>query len=279
MTDAPSSPTDAPDPPAGAGTSPRPAIAAATVWCDNCGRSTVHRVLRLQPVRPGSSTVRGVARCRVCHWTHPFESTSPRPVRVDLVVSEQERSARRTLEVAPDLLLRVGTDLPGSPGLQIRRLDRRDRTSPEEGVARDLATVWAVARRPPGVAVSIMEGGRTRTARYESSPTEVLEVGTEIVVDGRDLTIVGLRARRRTWREPGDAFPLSEVDRVYARRADIPPAGRRDWSSERSIPRSAARATSTDARSRSSPGTRRYRTAPRERKDRSGATDQRSSSS
>ena len=49
-------------------------IASAQIFCDSCRRETAHRILRVVPGGTGSGTVRGVARCKECRLTHPFES-------------------------------------------------------------------------------------------------------------------------------------------------------------------------------------------------------------
>ncbi len=256
-----------------------PRLAAASLWCENCGRETVHRVLRIRP-SVSSTSVQGVARCRECRFTHPFESAGTRSVSVAAVVSTHAKSERRTFSLPTDLRIPVGAGLPDLPaGLVVRRIDRRGGGSVREARARDVETLWLAPARDTTLALSVIEGRTTRNERIPLTPGVVYEVGQEVRWGGMRLLVSALRARGHTWRRVGDRFPVEEVQRVYARRYWRPPAGSNDWSSERETPRSADRARSASARSRSSPGVRRNRTSPRARTARSGATDHRSSPS
>jgi uncharacterized Zn finger protein len=254
-------------------------LSAATLWCDACGRETAHRVLRVRGSRavPDGHVV-GVARCRECRWTHPFDSAAPETVAVRLIASAGRTSRRSIVPMGPSTVLEVDAVVPGlTPPHRIRRLDGTDGRPRERALARETAAVWAVRDAGAVVPVSVVEGAVTRAGRIELPPDRRLEIGGAISLAGTPLVIVGLRARGRTWRLPGDGFPASEVQRVYGRRTDRPPAGRRDWSTGRGIPRSRTSSVSRADRSRSSPGVRRTSTRPWARTADSGATVQRSS--
>jgi uncharacterized Zn finger protein len=240
-------------------------IASAQIFCDSCRRETAHRILRVVPGGAGAGTVRGVARCKECRLTHPFES-SPEPlVDVRMVVSEHDRSTRSVLRLPRHRRLLVGSGLPDlDPTLRIRRIDLRAGRQATDARTEDIATLW-VAREPvPSVKVSIVIGRLTRTTRLLYTVGTRYEVGSSVVVENRPLWISAIRARGHTWRMRGDVFAAEEVERLYVRRTEIPPAGSRDWSSERVTPSDAARVRSMDARSRSSPGRRVARTSPRD---------------
>jgi uncharacterized Zn finger protein len=258
-----------------------PAISTALLLCENCGRETMHRVLRLQPTAStGRRAVRGVARCRECRWTHPFESVPEVTVDVPIVISTREVSSRRTVPLPAHRRLQVGSGVPGfDPGLRIRRIDRRDGRQVPEARVDGVSTLWVTPVPGSSVPLSIVEGRRTRTTQLDTSPDTMFEVGDRFTFEGLPLWVSAVRARGHTWRHSGDAFPAIEVDRVYARRTATPPAGRSDWRSDREMPSSADNERSRSGRSRSSPGTRRARTDPRARTDRSGAAVHRSSPS
>jgi len=126
-------------------------------------------------------------------------------------------------------------------------------------------TVWARSDEGAVVPVSVVEGHRTRSERVAVPHGTMLGVGDPLHLEEESVEIVGLRARGRTWRRPGDAFPADEVTRVYARRSSMPPAGRSPWRRDRDNPSSRASSTSTASRPRSGPGTKRARIAPRVR--------------
>ena len=191
-------------------------------------------------------------------------------------MSEGNRALPVRRELPGAATVRVGSLVPGAPEpLRVRKIDTREgATAPEADPSR-IATLWAVRETSAQVPVSIVEGNRTVPSRLSAAREEWLSVGEErSLKDGR-IVIVALRARGHTYRRPGDRFRAAEIVRVYARRTERPPAGRRDWSTERGTPSSRTSSISRSARSRSAPGARRTRMAPRRRTASGGATVQR----
>lgn len=245
--------------PAGAGPG---AVHAARLRCDNCGRITVHRIVRwdLRGQSPGRHWS-GVARCRECGWTHPFEVSPKHEHELNLIVSRGDRSERRKLRLPARARLVAGQPVPGQdPPLEIRKITGLGGDSVEEAIASDVDSLWVVSPLEHRLPVSVVEGGRTRSFRWVVHPDSVVVVGEPFVADEGRLWVVALRARGRTWRRPGDRFPAREVQRLYGRRTVRPPAGRSDWSSVRETPSSRPSSTSRSARRRSSPGVSRNRT-------------------
>jgi uncharacterized Zn finger protein len=266
-------------PVASRGSAPR--VFAATLYCEMCKRQTPHRILRMDPVRKrGSPLVQGTARCRVCQWTHRFESRQPGHVEVARIVSEGKTSVRSRMELPSNVHVQVDSGIPGSDEpFRVLRIDTKDGRRVRSALTDEVATLWAVRDTGAVVPVSIVEGRFTRTARLVVPRETEFEVGGRSTVDGTPLRIVALRARGRTWRQPGDRFRALEVSRLYGRRTDIPPAGRSDWSSGRGIPSSRTSSSSRSERSRSGPGVRRTRIVPRRRSASGGALVQRLSPS
>lgn len=256
------------------GRSPR--IHAATLMCENCGEETPHRILRMARVRTRSTGhLSGTARCRKCEWTHRFEVITPSTVEVAEVVSEGPRSVHRRVTLPTGVRIEVGSPVPRQEEpVVVQRIDSRTGTSLRTAKTEEIGTIWVTRNVGAVVPVSVVEGARTWTDRLIVPPSSRLGVGDAVTVRSTPLRIVGLRARGRTWRLPEDGFAASEVQRVYARRADSPPAGRRLWSTGRGRPASRPRVTSTSDRSRSGPGVSRKRSFPRARRADGGAADQ-----
>jgi uncharacterized Zn finger protein len=254
-------------------------LGAAMLYCESCDRETMHRIVRLdRSARAGADSVRGTARCRECRWTHRFVSARPARRSVEVIVSSGGASERRVLELVASEPLRVGEPLAGGPeGSIVRRIDRSAGGSANEALVREVRTVWISEERPPSLRVAVMDGARSTTERVVVDPKARLEVGGSLRTRFGEVAIVGLRARQRTWRRLGDAFPAGEVTVVYARRSVRPPAGSRPWRRDRETPSSRASSTSRSPRSRSSPGRSRNRAVPRLRTASGGATERNSS--
>jgi uncharacterized Zn finger protein len=253
-----------------------PALASATLYCESCGRETPHRILRVDRTPHASGALlSGIARCRECRRTHPFESVAAASVERVLIVSSGAESERSKIRLPRYARLEVNGELPGfDPPVVIRKLDLANGESRRSATANEVATVWGIRDTGALVKVSLVEGADTHPAVVRLPHGTELEVGDELEVEGTRTEIVGLRAAGHTWRRPGDRFAGERVDRAYVRRIAMPPAGSRDWSRSRDNPSSEASATSTSSRSRSSPGIRVKRRVPRARSADGGADDQ-----
>jgi len=246
---------------------------SASVWCDNCGEETSHRILRLAPnVSPGSRAISGTARCRKCEWTHSFTVARPGAVEVALVISEGPSSVHRRVRIPASGRVELNAEVPGSEEtVYVRRIETRSRLSVSSARPEEVATIWASRESGTTIPVSVVEGARTWTSRMVLPRESRLAVGDTVRIASASVRVVALRARGRTWRLPGDAFRADEVQRVYTRRTDSPPAGNRPWRTGRPRPSSRTRETSTSDRSRSGPGVRRTRIMPRARRAEGGA--------
>lgn len=259
--------------------SPEGHLGSALLYCDQCGEETPHRIFRVRrgSAVPGGGALSGVARCRNCRATHPFESRAPERRELSLIVSDGPRSARRTLSLAPAEQIRRGEPVPGvEENVVVRKIDGKDGRAYQSAAASEVATIWGTREVGAAIRVSVVEGARTRPARLVVPPKTPFEVGGSVTVDGDRLTITALRARGKTWRIPGDRFPAAEIQRLYGRRTVRPPAGRSDWRRGRGTPSERTSSSSRADRSRSSPGVRSTRTSPRARTAAGGATVQRS---
>ena len=250
-----------------------PGVHVAEILCDACGRITIHRIVRWDPRRRSSSQqLEGLAKCRECGWTHPFAVRRPTEATIELIVSRGAVSERSSVRVPASQVLRVGEPFPGGdPPLEMRKLEAFDGTPLAHARASAVRTAWAVPASEHRLRVSILEGARTRPVTATVDPQLVVTVGEVLTLGEGPIRVVALRAQGRTWKLSGDRFPARDVQRVYGRRTEMPPAGRSDWRREREMPRSRASSTSRTARSRSSPGVSRARISPHRRTAASGA--------
>lgn len=255
---------------------------AAELPCENCDAVTMHRIVQVGRERRTADgrVVEGTARCSQCRWTHAFRLELPGQLVLPTVVSIGARSTRMQLRVSPPQRLLVGSRVPGQdPPLRIVRIDLRSGKRSNEGVAREIATLWVTPDVPRPIPVSLILGARTAATRTELPPDQVIAVGETVSVAGGLLRVVGLRARGRTWSHPGAHFKAREVERIYTRRTESPPAGANRWSTSRGSPSSRMISTSRSERSRSSPGVRSRRSRPRARNASGGAVVHRDSPS
>jgi len=250
-------------------------IHSATLLCENCGRETEHRILRVDRGTGASSgrSISGIARCRECRWTHPFRSAEPPTVEIRVIVSSGPRSRASNRRLPARTRIEVGASVPGDDDrARVVRIDRTGGRSVRAARAADIVSIWAVEDAGPRVPVSLIVGNRTRGLRIPSTPDRTFSIGDEVEVDRLRARVVALRGLGRTWKVPGDSLRAPDVQRLYARPIAMPPAGRSDWRRGRDSPSDVESSTSSSARRASSPGVRRKRAVPRPSNARGGAT-------
>lgn len=246
---------------------------SAELECLVCGERTHHRILRVDASsRP--DRLSGIARCTTCRVTHPFEErTRPTGIPVHVIVSHGPESRAEERTMPAEQVLAVGDPIPGiSEDRRIRRIEGRDGRARSSARAAEVGALWVAAPPEPRLLISVLDGGRTFGRSIPVAAERRLAVGEVIEVERQGLRVVALRARGRTWSRVGDRFAAAEIERAYARRTAIPPAGSRGWSSSRPTPSSRARLRSAPSRSRSSPGESRNRKRPRASMALAGAT-------
>ncbi|MCI4333312.1 MAG: hypothetical protein L3K01_06275 [Thermoplasmata archaeon] len=230
-----------------------PGVHAADLFCEVCGEETAHRIVDLDATR--GRVVSGLARCRVCRTTHRFRSETAGTQQVFEISSEGPTSVRSTRTLPASDRIVVGELLPGrEPPAVVHKIDLADGRSVRTAPARDVHTIWVTPDIGAVVKISLVEGRRTTAWKLTFPPETVLAVGGSIDVAGHPWRIVALRAQGDTWREPDDAFPARNVERVYARRTVMPPEGNNAWSRSRGSPASRANWLSRSRRSFSGPG-------------------------
>src|SRR5208282_909221 len=123
-----------------------PRMFAATLFCEMFNGLTPHRILRMDPTRrSGVGPVGGTARCRVCQWTHRFESRPPGQVEVSQIISTGRISERSRIALPAHSRVQVGTGVPGSEeSFRIRRIDTRSGARVRSASTDDVATLWVV---------------------------------------------------------------------------------------------------------------------------------------
>lgn len=258
-----------------------PPLSVVELSCPLCGETGMHRVLHVRPFRaprdkPGGGvpSLEGVARCPSCRGTHPFRVTSTPQVRVRGVLSEGSRSHPFWVERPLGTRFELGESLKvdGRP-LRIVRLELNTGASAELAKAESIRALWTIPDDRIWVRLSWPRGAKTLALRHEVDANAHLAVDDLIHVEGKRLVIVGLRVGMKTYDRPGSGAAARDVTRVYVRRAETPPVGRRDWMRSRETPRSRASSFSSSSRSRSSPGLRVQRMRDPARENDDGGAD------
>ncbi|MCI4355186.1 MAG: hypothetical protein L3K06_07460, partial [Thermoplasmata archaeon] len=135
------------------------AVHSAEIFCESCQRPTSHRILRLDPpaTRGPVGTIQGVARCRVCRLTHRFRTESPRPVELDLIVSDGPKTARQRVQLGRHVRLSRDEEVPElTEHYRILRIDSREGRTVSAAWSEEVATLWVTTTIGTSVPVSIV---------------------------------------------------------------------------------------------------------------------------
>ncbi len=215
-----------------------PRVNVLDLPCPTCGETLRHRVLHVKEGAARSeargnsrSPLEGIARCAICHTSHPFVLQPKTLCPVSVIVSEGPESVRTDVDLPEDRLLELdGTLRVNGRPVRISRIEgpmarNLPRARPSQVVA-----LWTVPTDELHLPLSVVEGSRTRPLHIMARGDQEIRVGDvlHLEAEGESVEITGVRGRGRTFQDLGDALPAREVQRIYARSARRPPGGRRD---------------------------------------------------
>ncbi len=192
-------------------------------YCPNCGRETVHEVLR---VRSGSLE-RGeiLVRCTRCGAVHTIvrSAEAPREREVGITVSWLGESEFRRVTLREDREISVGEvlDVEGVP-VRITRIEAGGPV--ERARVPEVTAIWGVRYDRVRLKVAL-RGEKIRHYTVLEDPARILRVGDEMEVQGRRGRIKYLKLRDGRRLRRGSA-PAGEVVKVYLDELTGRPPGR-----------------------------------------------------
>lgn len=189
---------------------------ALSLYCENCGEYTLHRVIKGKIKDRNGRTLEVVARCTVCDSTYTGIIKAPPSRKVPLVISDWENSHRTKIDLPEDEVIRVGDELlTDEDTILVTAIELRGKRVQSARVS-NIETIWAKLFNSVLVPVSVNRGARTVADTIEAVPEEEFYIGDTIQVKNKNCVIHQIMdSNGRMLRKGG--IMAKNIKRVYAR--------------------------------------------------------------
>lgn len=195
--------------------------------CPKCEAETMHQVLRGKMGKgKGQALVfDATVKCTVCNEVHHVCIRQKKPVEVQIIVSDGDRSERVTLELPGDAEVMIDDEIELDDLLvKVTSLEVEGRRV-DHAMAEDIGTVWTKRFDTIPVKVNLYEGRQTQPETILCGPDDEFGVGQTIEVKGRPAVIETIKTEDQVVRK--GSVQVRDIQRIYARLVN-PARGRPD---------------------------------------------------
>ncbi|MGA1873717.1 MAG: HVO_0476 family zinc finger protein, partial [Thermoplasmatota archaeon] len=185
--------------------------------CEKCGEETPHRVLKGRIGPSLDSGFDGTVQCVSCRTVHHANFPVEKPVKVNSVISDGDRSDRTQIEFGPLEEVMVGQEFFWeSHNLLVTSIEQEGRRV-GKAKAKEIGCLWLKVYDTVQVKVSIVRGQSTKSEKVEAAPEEEFAVG-DILEFGRDKVVIDkIKTERRMIYREGVPVEARDIKRVYAK--------------------------------------------------------------
>lgn len=186
--------------------------------CPQCNSETLHKVLKGRVGEHKQLTLDCTVQCSECNLIHHATITEKKMIKVPIIISELEKSNKKTIELYPDEELRLeGELILDDDNLLITSLELGDKRV-GYALAKDLSTIWCKILDPSGkvkVKISVHKGPNTLSHTIVAVPDEEFFIG-DILRIGRDNVAI-YKIKTNTKVVKYDSALASNIVRIYGR--------------------------------------------------------------
>ena len=186
--------------------------------CPNCKEETLHKVLKGKVGTNKQLTLDCTIQCTKCSFIHHTTITEKKMINVPIIISQGDKSIRKTIEIHPDEELRLDRELIlDEDNLIITSLEVNN-TRVRNSSAKEVSTIWAKLQDPEGrvkLNVSIHKGPKTLNHTIVALSDEEFFIG-DILHIGRDnVAIYKIKTNTRVVKY--DSAIAGDIVRIYGR--------------------------------------------------------------
>lgn len=187
---------------------------AITLECPRCGES-MHRILRGRQTSGKGDRVECTVKCSKCGGVKKTIVKRERPVSVKLIVSEEEKSKKKEIELFPSEEVAVGDRIiVNGVEIEVTSIESNGKRVSSSYVE-EIDTLWTRRADKVKVRFSINKGPRTLSKEIYALPEEEFFVGDMVEIGRMKVIIHKIKCKDKMVRTGGTQ--ASEIVRIYAR--------------------------------------------------------------
>ena len=146
-------------------------------YCPECGKDTLHHVIKARFSSKRRTTLNGTAQCTECEFVHHIEFSQEGDIEVPLILSSGNKSEKTVISLPVGEELEYGLELMFRDGsIKITKLEK-DGIRRHRALAKEVDTIWAKMYEKIPVNISISHGPRTYSRKIFATPDEEFEIG------------------------------------------------------------------------------------------------------
>lgn len=186
----------------------------AALECPKCGE-TMHRIIKGRVAGKKGETLECVVKCTECGDVRKVTMKREKPVTVKVIVSKDDQSLRKKIELLPSEEVIVG-DKMIVDGLEVEvsSIESHGRRA-EIALAGEIETLWTKRADRVKVRFSISKGPKTLPKEILAEPDEEFYVGDMVELGRMKVVIHKIKCKDKLVREGG--VPASSIVRIYAK--------------------------------------------------------------
>jgi uncharacterized Zn finger protein len=186
--------------------------------CPNCDDETLHKVLKGKVGKNKQLTLDCTIQCTLCNFIHHTTITEKKMISVPIIISDQDKSVRKLIELHPDEELRVDHELiMDEDNLQITSLEVKD-TRVRHITAKDVSTIWAKFLDPEGkvkLSISVHKGPKTMSHTITALYDEEFFIGDILRIGRGNVAIYKIKTNTKVVKY--DSAIAGDIVRIYGR--------------------------------------------------------------
>lgn len=184
--------------------------------CPACSDENKHQVIK-------ENRKTALVRCVECGTVHQVEMAQKRPITLRVIVSVDDLSFKRTIELFDDDYVSVGDEFIVEDGddasaVEVTSVEITSGKRVEKAMACEIETIWSRLTDFVVINVSLHKKRRTRAIRIKAPGEYKFVVGEPESVEFQDFEISSIKMRDgKVLKTRGDEASAKNVKRIYGR--------------------------------------------------------------
>ncbi len=187
---------------------------ALYIECPNCGERTLHEVLKGK-MGQKRQVMEATVRCKECGHIHSAVIRVEKPNNVPVVLSDQGRSRRESIELGSEELISIDDELFVDDIYTVVTSIEQGGRRVERAPAGEIDTLWVKRYDRIRLKISVNKGQKTIPSKLFAMPDEEFHVG-DIITTGREKAVINKMKTSDGMVKEGGA-EAREIVRIYAK--------------------------------------------------------------
>ena len=186
--------------------------------CPTCNQETLHKVLKGKVGKHKQLSLDCTIQCTKCDFIHHTVITDKKLISKPIILSDQEKSFPKTIELHPDEELFIDQELIlDDDTVVITSLELGNKRI-KNGLAKDVDTIWCKRLDPTGkvkVKISVHKGPKTLSHEFTALPDEEFFIGDVLRIGRDNVAIYKIKTYKKVVKYDGAL--AGDIVRVYGR--------------------------------------------------------------